>query len=175
MFHKIKKIFLVFSRTLIKQIDGFSPRLYMKLYNSYLKKIGVVISGTPRFIHPSVVFDGKGYSKTFIGNDVVISRNVLLLNHDYSIGCGLRAIKEDAGREAFWLKDIRIGDNTFIGANVSILPGTDIGLNCIIGTGTVLKGKIPNDSIVIGNPARIVGQTQDWAKKKKNINDYLFE
>ena len=147
----------------------------MKMYNSYLKKIGVVLEGTPRYIHPSVKFDGKGYDKTFLGNDVVISRETLLLNHDYSIACGFRSIGENIEHETFWLKEIRIGNNTFVGANVSILPGTVIGKNCIIGTGAVIKGNIPDNSIVVGNPAKIVGQTQEWARRKKSVNDFLFE
>lgn len=175
MFRKIKKVFFVFYRGMIKQIDGFSPRLYMKMYNGYLKKIGVVLEGTPRYIHPSVKFDGKGYNKTFLGHDVVISRETLLLNHDYSIACGFRSIGENVEREAFWLKEIRIGDNTFVGANVSILPGTVIGTNCIIGTGSVIKGRIPDGSVVLGNPAKIVGRTQEWIMKKKEVNDFFFE
>jgi len=175
MFRKIRKVFLVLCRGMIKQIDGFSLKLYMKMYNGYLKRIGVVLEGTPRYIHPSVKFDGKGYNKTFLGNDVVISRETLILNHDYSIACGFRSIGENIEREAFWLKEIRIGNNTFIGANVSILPGTVIGENCIIGTGSVVKGEIPDNSIVIGNPAKIVDNTQNWIKKKQLIKDYSFE
>ncbi|WP_405332234.1 acyltransferase [Fibrobacter sp.] len=175
MFCKIKKVFFVLIRGAIKQIDAFSPRLYMKLYNVYLKKNGIVLDGAPRYIHPSVKFDGKGYKKTFLGKDVVISRDSLLLNHDYSIACGFRSIGENVEHEAYWLKEIRVGKNTFVGANVSILPGTIIGENCIIGTGAVIKGFIPDDSIVIGNPAKIVGHTQEWAQRKKEEKDYFFE
>ena len=70
---KIVKVFYVIERNIIKRIDGFSPRKYMKCYNRYLKKIGINLVGTPRYIHPSVIFDGKGYSKTYIGNNNIIS------------------------------------------------------------------------------------------------------
>lgn len=130
--HKIIKVFYVVLRNLIKVVDGFSPRRYMKLYNWYLKKIGVDLYGYPRFIHPTVYFDGKGYKNTHIGENVVLSKNVLILNHDYSITCGLRSIgKKVVDNEAYWLRDIYIGNNVFVGANVSILPGTTIGDNCI--------------------------------------------
>lgn len=174
--NKIKKVFMVFLRGLIKPIDGFSPRRYMKMYNWYLKKIGVNLTGTPRYICPSADFDGKGYSMTYIGDNVVISKNVLLLNHDYSITCGLRSIGEEIGEsEAYWLREIRIGNNVFIGANTSVLPGTEIGDNCIIGTSSVVKGKIPANSIVVGNPGRVVADIREWAEKKKSINDYHWE
>lgn len=173
--NKLKKIVWVIIRAVIKKMDAFSPRIYMKMYNRYLKVIGVDLKGTPRFIHPSAYLDGKGYEKTHIGDNVVISKDVMLLNHDYSITCGLRSIGEDCTREAYWLKDIYIGNNVFIGAKASILPGTHIDDNCIIGTGSVIKGYIPKNSIVIGNPAKIVGNVQNWAENKKEINDYFYE
>lgn len=174
--NKVKKVFLVIFRSIIKCIDGFSPRKYMKAYNWYLKKIGINLIGIPRYIHPSVIFDGKGYDKTYIGNNVVISRNVLILNHDYSITCGLRSIGQKIGEsEAFWLKEIVVADNVFIGANATILPGTHIGENSIIGAGSVVKGEIPPESIVVGNPAKIVGNTIDWGNKKLLLNDYYWE
>lgn len=173
--NKMMKVFLVIARYLIKQIDCFSPRKYMKLYNFYLKKIGININGIPRYIHPSVCFDGKGYKLTYIGDNVVISKDVLLLNHDYSITCGLRAIGDEIIKEAYWLKKINIGDNCFIGAKVTILPGTQIGENCIIGAGSVVKGNIPPNSILIGNPAQIVGNTKEWVNRKKEENLYFFE
>jgi len=146
----------------------------MRLYNQYLKKLGVDIQGNAKFIHPSVRFDGKNYSMTHIGDDVIISRDVYLLIHDYSITNGLKAIGENLSKDAYWLKDIYIGDNCFVGARAMILPGTRIGKNCIIGAGSVVKGNIPDNSIVTGNPAKILANTIEWSHRKKNINDYIF-
>lgn len=81
---KIKKVLKVLQRKMIKLISYFDSHLYMKFYNKYLKSIGIDVGGAI-FIHPSVDFDGRGYTITHIGKDVVISKNVLLLNHDYSI------------------------------------------------------------------------------------------
>ncbi|MCD7710451.1 MAG: hypothetical protein LUI04_03750 [Porphyromonadaceae bacterium] len=49
-----------------------------------------------------------------------------------------------------------IGDNCFIGAGAIILPGSRIGDNVIIGAGAVVKGEIPSNSVVIGNPCKIL-------------------
>ena len=171
---KIKKIFFVILRGFIKLLNFVRPKLYMRLYNAYLKAQGVDIMGTPQFIHPTAIFDGKDYSKTHIGNGVIISREVYLLIHDYSITNGLKAIGENLPKDAFWLKDIYIGENCFIGARAMILPGTRIGKNCIVGAGSVVKGNIPDDSIVAGNPAKILANTIEWSERKKNINDYIF-
>lgn len=52
---------------------------------------------------------------------------------------------------------ISIGSNVWVGANVSILKGAKIGDNCIIATGAVVtKGEYPKNSILAGNPAKIV-------------------
>jgi serine acetyltransferase len=54
---------------------------------------------------------------------------------------------------------IRVGNNTFFGLNCTILPGTTIGADCVIGAGSVVRGQIPDGSVVMGNPARVVMTT----------------
>lgn len=52
-------------------------------------------------------------------------------------------------------KEIKIGDNVWIGAGVIILPGCNIGNNCVIAAGSVVNTDIPNNSMVAGIPAKI--------------------
>ena len=54
-----------------------------------------------------------------------------------------------------------------IGSHVAILPGKKVGNNCIIGTRTVVSKDIPDNSVVGGNPVRIIGSFDDFAKKRK--------
>ena len=51
-------------------------------------------------------------------------------------------------------KPITIGEDCWLGANVTILPGVTIGNRCIIGAGSVVTKDVPDDSIYAGNPAR---------------------
>lgn len=51
---------------------------------------------------------------------------------------------------------ITIGKNCWIGAKVTVLAGVNIGNNCVIGAGSVVTKSIPNNSVVVGNPARII-------------------
>jgi len=60
------------------------------------------------------------------------------------------------------LKPVSIGDCVWIGANVSVLPGTTIGDGAVIAMGAVVRGAIPAGAIMAGNPARPVG-TRDMA------------
>lgn len=52
---------------------------------------------------------------------------------------------------------VKIGDAVWIGANVSIAPGTMIGNGVIISTSSTVFGKIPDCAIIRGNPAEIIG------------------
>ena len=55
------------------------------------------------------------------------------------------------------LSPVKIGDFVWFGANVTVLPGTTVEDGCVIGADSVLRGHYPRGSVVIGNPAVIVG------------------
>ena len=136
------------------------------------------ISGSPRYISPSVFFDGYDYSIISIGDRSVISKEVVLLTHDFSIARALESIgkhNENMNKDEYFLKGINIGNNCFIGYRAMLLPGTTIGSNCIVGAGAVVKGNIPDNSIVLGNPAHIYANTDEWARKKLEENQFLIE
>ena len=72
------------------------------------------------------------------------------------------------------MKPVKIKDNCFIGANVTILGGSILNNNCIVAAGTVLPGKeYPENSIIAGNPGKVIGNTIEWAEKK--IDEGKFE
>ena len=162
----IGKLFLI----ILKMIEVWSSKIYIKLFAKYLKFLGVNISQPTGYIHPSVEFDGVNYKLITIGERTTISKNVLILTHDYSINRGLYYLKlNETGR---FLKPINIGSNCFIGARAVLLPGTSIGDNVIVGTGAVVKGNIPNNSIVVGNPAKVIGNIEEWSKRHVKMQDY---
>ena len=168
---KIYKIFTRLKRFFIFKIDGINTKIYMNLYNKWLLNENLDLKGPAKYIHSSVKIDGIDYRRIHVGKNVVISRNTILLIHDFSVEAGFlcidKSIAKRNGSEAYIIDDIMIGNDCFIGANVTILPGTRIGDNCIIGAGSVLPGKIyPSNSVIVGNPARIVAQTDEWAYKK---------
>ena len=173
---KIKKIFSRLERKLIFSLDGISTEKYMKAYEKWLKRNKMDICGVLKYVHHTVYFDGIDYSKIHIGENAVISMRTIILIHDFSLEAGLRTLnlKREEKSEAHYLKDVYIGKNVFIGANVTVLGGTKIGDNCIVGAGTVLPGKeYPSNSIIVGNPGKVVGNTLDWAQKKFNEKAYL--
>ena len=171
---KVKKVLSRLQRKIIFIFDGINTSLYMKMYNSWLKRNGMVIQGKAKYIHHSAILDGQGYDMIKLSNNVVISLGVTILVHDFAIEAGLTAIgKQNTQNEAHTMKPVHIGENSFIGANVTILGGTEIGKNCIVAAGSVIPGKAyPDDCIIAGNPAKIIGNTKEWAEKKYSLGNY---
>lgn len=60
---------------------------------------------------------------------------------------------------------IRILDNCFIGINVIIMPGVTIGPNSIVGAGSVVTKAVPHESVVVGNPAKILCTLTQYIEK----------
>jgi len=88
-----------------------------------------------------------------IGNDVAISSGTSFVTHDGSV----RIFPDHPHMDVFG--DIKVGNNTFFGTHCIILPGSRIGSDCIIGSGSVVRGVIPDGSVVFGNPAKVVMKT----------------
>ncbi len=87
-----------------------------------------------------------------IGNDCLIGKDVQMIDCD---GHGLAPSerRNSIGK----VKPIVIGRNVWIGNNVIILKGTEIGDNSVIGAGAVVTGgKFPSNVVIAGNPAKVV-------------------
>lgn len=97
--------------------------------------------------HNCVMLDG---AKISIGNNVFIGPNCCLSTAGHPIDFERR----NKGLE--YAYPITIGNNVWLGANVSVLPGTTIGDNIVIGAGCVVNRNVPSNTIVAGNPCKII-------------------
>lgn len=122
----------------------------------YYRRKGITI-GDNVHIYNSFL-DSKYGPMITIGDNVTIT-NASILAHDASIKKYLGLSK---------IGCVSLGDNVFIGYGSIILPGTTIGDDVIIGAGSVVRGRIPNDSIVFGNPAQTVGKTSEYISKYRD-------
>lgn len=89
--------------------------------------------------------------KIYIGNDVLIGSQVTIMDHNAH---GINPTKRRTSHGTS--SEIIIEDNVWIGNNVTILSGTKIGKNSIVGVGSVVKGIFPQNVIIQGNPAKII-------------------
>jgi maltose O-acetyltransferase len=64
-------------------------------------------------------------------------------------------------RGAEWAKPIKIGDNCWLGGGVIVCPGVTIGNGCTIGAGSVVTKDVPDRSVVVGNPGKVVKQIKE--------------
>ena len=55
-------------------------------------------------------------------------------------------------------RPIAIGENAWLGADVTVLPGVTIGKNSVIGAGSVVTKDIPENVVAVGNPCRVLRQ-----------------
>lgn len=86
-----------------------------------------------------------------LGNNVFIAPGVQIYTATHPLEAHLRRIKENA-------KPINIGDDCWIGGGAIICPGVTIGNRCVIGAGAVVTKNIPDDSLAVGNPAKVIKQ-----------------
>ncbi|MEO5618688.1 MAG: acyltransferase [Candidatus Eisenbacteria bacterium] len=89
-----------------------------------------------------------------LGDHVAISSGTEFITHDAT---GILFRKEHPNMGVFGT--IKVGNHVFFGLKCLILPNTRIGSNCVIGAGSVVRGIIPDDSVVFGNPARVIMKT----------------
>ena len=93
-----------------------------------------------------------------IGNNVTLAPRVHILAHDASTKVHFNYTK---------LRNVKIGDNVFVGAGAIIMPGVKIGDNAIIGAGSVVTKDIPAKVVAAGNPAKVVCTLDEYIAVEK--------
>ncbi len=94
-------------------------------------------------------------TRIVIEDNVVIAAFTTVIDSDHTWDAGHPNVLYNPVRAA----PIRIGGGTWIGERVAVLRGSNIGQFCLIGANSVVKGDIPDGSIAVGSPARVVGTT----------------
>lgn len=145
-------------RVYLKQLFRKDPALWRV---ELARDAGVKVGKNCRF------YSFNFFSEPFlveIGDNVIISGEVILVTHDGAIYLFKDEIKDVQGSYG----RIKIGNNCFLGMGAIILPNVTIGSNCIIGAGAVVNTSIPDNSVVMGNPAKVAFKTDMYKKLKMN-------
>jgi acetyltransferase-like isoleucine patch superfamily enzyme len=118
-------------------------------YNPLAWFVGEPTIGEGTWIGPFCLIDGSGGLE--IGRACDIAGGVHIYTHSSARRC-VTDRNVELERSA-----VRIGDCTFIGANSVVLMGVTIGEHCIVGAGSVVTTDLPDHSVAVGSPARVVG------------------
>jgi len=145
----------------------FRLMLDKSYYTEYLRKQGVRIGRNSVVLYPSYI-DGRMPYLVEVGDNVVMSLNLTILTHDAASAYAGDLIK--VGR-------VYIRDNSFIGANSTILCNVSIGPNSIVGAGSVVSKDVPPGTVYAGSPARFVCSIDQFIEKHRNLaeNHPFFE
>ncbi len=107
--------------------------------------------------HNTVILDA---AKVTFGDNVFIAPNCGF----YTAGHPIDTERRNQGLE--YAYPITVGDNVWIGGGVQVMPGVTIGSNVVIGGGSVVVHDIPDNSVAVGNPCRVIRAITEADKLK---------
>lgn len=147
---------LLFARWALRKLASGIPPSSLK--NKLFSLSGIVV-GKKVFIGEGVRFiDGFIPKEIELGDCCVISPNVTIISLSYPNTSNLRMIESLVQRDK-----VKVGSQSWIGSNSTLLPGTTVEASSVIGAGSLVKHHVKTGEIWAGNPARFL--------KKIELND----
>jgi len=150
-------------------------KIFLALYKKYLqtfqpirfaKYMGVNFGANLR-IYGKIYWSTEPWIIT-LGENVHLTDNIYFVTHDGGTLLYRKHIKD-----LEITKPITIGNDVYVGINTVFLPGVKVGNNVVIGACSVVSRDIPDDSVVAGNPARIIKTSEEYLKKLKRESLHL--
>lgn len=154
MFTFVKTAINQFYYFKIKKIDGSTYNIIQ------MRKKGITVGDGCRIFSNLYTYAGEPYLIS-IGDNVTISSGVELCTHDNAVIKVVPGKTDIVGR-------ITIGNNCFIGMRAIVMYGVTLGDNCIVGAGSVVTHSFPANSVVAGNPARLICTAEEYGNKYRD-------
>lgn len=117
-------------------------KLYTDFYPWFLRKFYKMnIGRNCRIAHTAHLDKSINPRGIHIGDGTWVLREAMIMAHDYC-----RSI----------VTDVNIGNNCVIGVRSIIMPGVKIGNEVVVGSGSIVTKDVPDNCVVVGNPARVI-------------------
>lgn len=154
----------------IPALAGFSERLMMgELYRTDLlayrvaqaRRMGMKVGTGCRLYSLQVASEAELVE---IGDGVIVSGEVMFVTHDGALYTALDQFPEVNGHYG----RIKIGSNSFLGMRAVIMPGVELGENCVVAAAAVVMDSFPANSVIAGNPASYVCPRSMYLDMKRN-------
>lgn len=166
MYHQARKVIQAYNHINSRDLDG-----RMALLNQLLGKVaeGVWIEnpffcdygkhieiGANTFVNTNCIFLDDNFIR--IGRDCLIGpyTQIYTAGHPLKAEERIRTNPEEGGTYVTHTQPVSIGDEVWVGGNVVILPGVTIGNGVTIAASALVKDDVPDNSLVVGNPGRVV-------------------
>ena len=153
---KLRKIYRILYKKTIGKLNPVK----------FAKKIGVNISGDLH-IYGNVEWGTEPWIIT-LGDNIHITDGVKFITHD-----GGTLLFRDRVPNLEITKPIVVGDNVYIGNNTIVLPGVTIGNDVVIGAGAIVTRDIPDNSVAVGVPAKVIKTADEYFEKIKRESLHL--
>ena len=99
----------------------------------------------------------SAYRNVSIGRECVIADRVMLIDFDH----GASEVDRPIRLQGIYMREVRVGNNVWIGYGAAILRGVTIGDNAIVGTNSVVTRDVPANAVVGGVPARVIRMREE--------------
>lgn len=140
------------------------------LYRIKRKICNLINPPKVRFKHGSRFYSNSLIDTLFpeqieIGDDFISAPGSIILAHDASTLMHTNKYR---------VQKTKIGNKVFLGANSVVLPGVKIGDNVIVGSGAVVSKDISSNSVVVGNPAKVICTVEEYIRRSEDRGVLYF-
>lgn len=138
----------------------------------YLKRLGLFHKIGDKCYYQSTILPAEPFLVS-LHNNVIISAGVRLVTHSAAHA----VFNNEENTDTFVCRHgkIEIHDNVYIGADAIINMGVTIGKNCIVAAGAIVTHDVPENSVVAGVPAKIIGSYSDVKEKHREYSQKYIE
>ena len=189
LYNKVYVSFLTWKRHNVKLYKWGEGNLIKIPSKTYCDNLVIIIKGNNNrlkigekciFKNTNEIFIEGNDNKVVIGDNVTFDQNVGLVcceGTELSIGSncifanGVRvrtsdqhAIFDENNRRINHAKNVIIGNHVWLGASVIVMKGSNIGDGTVVGLNSMVFGTVPNNSIAVGRPAKIVKSNICWTE-----------